>query len=102
MLMQPILAALLSRWFISFIGTAILAGLAWFFGPFLPQLEDPVIRIALIVIMLLVWAGANLLLDMRRRLRDLVLAHGVTANVAGASATNEEAEALRNRLTTAL
>jgi type VI secretion system protein ImpL len=94
-----------SRWFISLIGTAILAGLAWYFGPLLPQLEDVVIRIALIVTMLLIWAGANLLLDMQRRLRDLALAKGVTANLGGpasSQAMDEEADALRGRLTTAL
>jgi type VI secretion system protein ImpL len=102
--MQP-LAILLSRWFVTFIGTAILAGLIWFFGPLLSQAEDSQIRFALIVATLLIWAGVNLLLDAQRKHRDLTLAEGATASIVGSApplATNEEAEALRNRLKTAL
>ena len=52
--MQPFVAGLLSRWLASFIGTAILAALAWFFGPLLPQFEDATTRLAFIVAILLV------------------------------------------------
>jgi type VI secretion system protein ImpL len=102
--MQP-LAILISRWFITFIGTAILAGLLWLFGPLLPPVEDAEIRFVLIAAMLLIWAGVNLLLDAQRKHRDLALTEGATASVIGStpvSAVNEEAEALRNRLRTAL
>ena len=54
----------------------------------------------MILLMLLIWGGANLLLDARRRRRDAALARGVTASVS-AEAT-EEAAALRDRLTNAL
>ena len=30
--MKPVADILLSRWFISLVGTALLGGLAWFFG----------------------------------------------------------------------
>ena len=50
--------------------------------------------------MLLIWGGGNLLLDVRRRRRDAALARGVTASVA--TEATEEAQALRDRLTTAL
>ncbi len=38
--MNAVLAFLVARWVVSFIGTALLAALVWFFGPFLDQLED--------------------------------------------------------------
>ncbi len=100
--MQPILAALLSRWSVSLVGTLILAALVWLFGPLLPQLEDDLSRLAIVVAMLLLWAGGNLLLDWRRRHRDQALAAGVTASLGGGTAADEEAEALRRRLETAL
>ena len=65
---------LTSRWCISFIGTALLAGLAWFFAPLLPGFEDWPPRVALIVALLLVWGGGNALLDLRRLRRDAALA----------------------------
>jgi len=97
-------AFLVSRWFVTFIGTALLALLIWFFGPFLPVLEDWNIRLAIVVAMLALWAGLNLVLTIRRAHREAALAKGVTeappdpASVASA----EEAAALQEKLTTAL
>jgi len=85
-----------SRWCISLAGTALLAGLAWWFAPLVPSFEDPVARAALMLFMLLIWAVANLLLELRQHRRDQVLASGLTADTA------EEAAALRDKLTTAL
>ena len=79
--MKPVTEILSSRWFISLIGTSLLAGLTWFFAPLLPRFEDPAARLAVILFMLLIWGGANLLLDARRRRRDVALARGVTASV---------------------
>jgi type VI secretion system protein ImpL len=87
---------LTSRWCISFVGTALLAGLAWVFGPLLPRLEDWPIRLALVLVMLLAWAVANLLVELRRRERDSALAAGVTADAAA------EAAALGEKLAAAL
>ena len=98
--MKPVIAIVTSRWFISFVGTALFAGLVWVFAPLLPEFEEPSIRLAVILAMLLIWGGADLLLDVRRRRRDAALAKGVTAS-SGTAAT-EEAAALRDRLTTAL
>jgi type VI secretion system protein ImpL len=92
------LETLMSRWCISFIGTALLAGLAWFFAPLLPGFEDWPPRVALIVALLLAWGGGNALLDLRRLQRDAALAKGIAAS----SEQTEEAQALRTRLTTAL
>ena len=38
--MNAVLAFLVSRWFLSFVGIALLAVLVWFFGPFLEFLES--------------------------------------------------------------
>ncbi len=88
------------RWGISFVGIALLAGLAWFFAPLLAGFEDWRPRLAIIVALLLVWGAGNTLLDIGRRRRDATLARGIVANP-GEEET-EEAQALRTRLTTAL
>ncbi len=94
--MNRILGMLVSRWSISFLGTALLAALAWVFGPLLPPLADWPMRLALVLVMLLVWAVANLLLELLRRGRETALEAGLT------SQTAEEAAALRDKLSTAL
>jgi type VI secretion system protein ImpL len=97
-------SVILSRWFVTFIGTALLALLIWFFGPFLPVLEDWYIRRAIVIAMFTLWSGFNLILTIRRAQRNAALAKGVTATppdpVSIASA--EETAALRDRLSTAL
>ena len=95
---------LVSRWLVSFVGTAVLAAIVWFFGPFWAALNGWGIRLAIIVAMLALWAGINLALDMRRARRDAALAKGVaeTAPDPTATASAEEAAALQDRLTTAL
>ena len=102
--MKSAIDVLFSRWALSFIGVALLAVLVWFFGPLLTPLESWLARLAIIAAMLLVWAGANLLLDLRRRRREAALTEGVTAGAVDTSATAkaEEVAALRERLTTAL
>src|ERR1700678_1595823 len=94
--MNSVIGVLLSRWTISLLGTALLAGLLWVFGPLLPQLEDWPIRLVLVLVMLLIWAVANLLLELRRRGRDTTLTAGLT------SSTAEETAALGDKLATAL
>jgi type VI secretion system protein ImpL len=98
--MKPIIAMLTSRWSISLVGTAALAGLAWFFAPLLPGFEDAPPRVMLIVMLLLAWGGGNALLDARRLRRDAALARGIAAG--DGAAETEEAQALRARMTTAL
>lgn len=102
--MTGLRAVLVARWFISFVGTALLALLLWFFGPFVPALEGWGIRLAIIIAMLAVWAGVNLALDLRHARRDAALAGGVTQTVVdpAAFASAEEAAALQDRLATAL
>jgi type VI secretion system protein ImpL len=97
-------AFLISRWFVTFVGTALLALLVWFFGPFLPVLEDWNIRLAIVVAMLVLWAGLNLGLAIRRARRDAALAKGVTETPPDPAsiASTEEAAALQDKLTTAL
>jgi type VI secretion system protein ImpL len=95
---------LFSRWFLSFVGTMLLAILVWFFGPLVPVLESSLVRLAIVVVMVVLWAGVNLLLDMLKRRRDIALTAGLTeaADDQGAVARAEEAAALRDKLTTAL
>ncbi|HEX5326132.1 MAG TPA: type VI secretion system membrane subunit TssM, partial [Acetobacteraceae bacterium] len=103
--MTPAMNALTSRWFISFIGAAVLAGLIWVFGPLLSQTEGWTSRLVLIVVVLLIWAGANLLLEVRRQRRDAALTQGMAQEGMATSAdtaADEEAAALHDRLTTAL
>jgi type VI secretion system protein ImpL len=97
-------AFFVSRWFISFGGTAILALLVWFFGPFVPAFEGWSIRLTIVVVLLALWAGLNLMLDLRRARRDAALAKGVTETPRDptAVASAEEAAALQEKLTTAL
>jgi len=102
--MSAVLAFLVARWALSFIGTAIFAALVWFFGPFLAELEGWIPRLVIILLMFAVWAGVNLLLDWRRRRREAALAAGVADAAADpvANASAEEVAALRDKLTTAL
>ena len=102
--MASMLRFLVSRWFLSLIGTALLAVLVWFFGPFLAVLEGWLARLIVVGIMLLIWAAVNLLLDWLRRRRDQALTAGVAGGATDPSvaATAEETAALRDKLTSAL
>jgi type VI secretion system protein ImpL len=102
--MSAVLAFLVARWVLTFIGTALLAALLWVFGPFLEALEDWVVRLVVILLMFAVWAGVNLLFDWRRRRCERALAEGVAAGAPDPAevASAEEAAALREKLTTAL
>ena len=102
--MRAVLRFLGSRWFLSFLGVALLGVLVWLFGPFLSFLEDWIPRAIVIAVMLLVWAGVNIWLDRRRRKNEAALVAGVTAAQADptAAASAEEVAAMRDKLTTAL
>ena len=71
--MTALRAFSVSRWLVTFIGTALLALLVWFFGPFLPVLEDWYIRRAIVIAMFVLWAGFNLILTIHRVQRDAAL-----------------------------
>ena len=88
---------LLSRWPISLLGTALLAGLAWVFGPLWPPLEPVLPRVIAVQTLLVAWAVLNALLDWRRRARDAALTAGLSEAVAG-----EESAAVGQTLTKAL
>ena len=95
---------LLSRWVLSFVGIAILAALAWLFGPLIPAFESWVPRLAVVVGLLLVWATSNLLLDLLHRRREQKLESGVAEKTPEKAddGAGEEAAALRERMSTAL
>jgi type VI secretion system protein ImpL len=102
--MRAVLRFLGSRWFLSFIGVALLGVLIWLFGPFLSFLESWISRAIVILVMLLIWGGVNFWLDRRRRRNENALVEGVTAAQTDttASASAEEVAAMREKLTTAL
>ena len=100
--MRAVLRFLGSRWFLTFVGIAVLGVLVWLFGPFLSLLEDWQPRAIVIAAMVLLWGGLNFWLDRRRRKREAALLKGVTAVDPTAAASAEEADAVREKLTTAL
>jgi type VI secretion system protein ImpL len=102
--MRAVLRFLGSRWFLSFLGVALLSALVWLFGPFLSFLEDWLPRVIVIVVMLLIWGGVNFWLDRRRKKNETALVEGVTAvqSDPSAAASAEEIAAMRDKLTTAL
>ena len=61
--MNRLFAFLIARWALSFVGTALLGTLVWFFGPFLSFLESWEIRVALIILMFLVKLSAAVILS---------------------------------------
>ena len=78
--MRAVLRFLGSRWFLSFVGVALLAVLVWLFGPFLSYLEDWMPRAVVIAVMVLIWLASNLWLDRRRsEEREPPWSQGVTA-----------------------
>ncbi len=98
---------LLSRWFLTLIGTALIGGVIWYFGPLLPEFEEDWRRVAVIAGLGVVWLLSNLLLDARRRRRDRVLMVGITKAAPAAApevATpgQEEASAIAEKLATAM
>jgi type VI secretion system protein ImpL len=97
-------AALASwRWASSLLGVSVLSALLWTFGPYLAPLQGSWVRLGLIVAIVALWAGVNFLLDLRRRRREAALTAGVAAGPeAGARAAEEEAAALRERMSEAL
>ena len=74
--MARTIALLTSRWCTSFVGVALLAGVAWFFAPLLPGFEDWPPRVALVMALLMAWAGVNAMLDLRRLRLEAALAKG--------------------------
>ena len=99
-----VIGVLLSRWVLSFVGIVLLALLVWVFGPLLDMLESWLPRLVLVLLLLLGWAGANLLLDRRRRGRERALEEGVTGPTParGETGAAEEAAALAGRMSEAL
>ncbi len=95
------IAFLGSRWFLSFIGVAILGALVWFFGPLLSFLDGWIERAAVIVVLLLIWGLVNFLIGRRKTKAEDDLVKGA-AQAQGPSAGQEEVAALGEKLTTAL
>lgn len=86
----------LMRWLVTFVGVQFLCAIAWVLGPLVPALESIPSRLVLILLALIVWAAANLLLDLRSTKMESALATGMTG------AAQDEATAVRDRLAHAL
>src|ERR1035437_2993970 len=95
------MAFLGSRWFLSFIGVAILAVLVWFFGPLLAVLDGWIERAAVIAVLVMIWGLVNFLIGRRKSKAEDALVKGA-AQAQGPSAGQEEVAALGDKLVQAL
>jgi type VI secretion system protein ImpL len=100
--MKNFFSFFISRWFLSFIGVAVLSALVWSFGPFLAALSGILVRAIIIVLLLLIWFGINFWLHLRRKKKDEQLADGVAAATPGDVAAAGEIAALGDKLKTSL
>ena len=100
--MRAMLGFFTSRWFLTGIGAALLAALAWIFGPLLAALEDWPLRAAIVAAIVLVWFGVNFWIMRRRNKADADLVAGAAGGAAAADASAEEVAAMRAKLTSAL
>ena len=87
----------LMRWVVTLVGVQLLCGVVWVIGPLLAALESWPARLALIMGLLLAWAAANLLLDLRSARRDAALAQGAAGEAGAVGAKLGEALALMRR-----
>ncbi len=102
--MRAVLRFLGSRWFLSFIGVALLGVLVWLFGPFLSFLEAWIPRAIVIVGDAADLGRREFLARSAAQEERDALVEGVTAAPAdpSAAASAEEVAAMRDKLTTAL
>jgi type VI secretion system protein ImpL len=101
--MSAFLRLLRSRWSLSLLGIVLLAVLVWLFGPLLPPLEGWVARLAIVLLLLVLWAGVNLVLDWLARRHDSALSAGLTESLSKSDeAASEEAMALSEKFAAAL
>jgi type VI secretion system protein ImpL len=101
--MNAVLGFFVSRWFLSFIGAALLCVLVWFFGPLLAFLEDVIPRAAVIAAILLIWLVVNLLIGWRRSKADDALVKGAASGPSASEiASADEASAMGDKLSQAL
>ena len=84
-------------------GLVLLAWLVWFVGPLVPALDPWVIRAGIIMVLGMVWAGANWWIRRRHRLRDKALTAGLLAQQGSRhDVAAEEVAAVGEKLSTAL
>ena len=88
------MSRLMGRWVLSFVGTALLAGMLWLFGPLWPPLEPVLPRVVAVQSLFVLWAVGNAGADWRRRARDAALNAGLSAG--------EESAAVAQAFRTAL
>lgn len=114
-MLKTLLSFLGSRWFVSLVGASALAALVWFLGPLLGMgetrpLEDDSVRLAIVFVILLVWALAMQWTLVRQRADNTRLVEALARPAPTAAAAKpdpmddagaEELAILRQRLTEA-
>jgi type VI secretion system protein ImpL len=102
---------LTARWFLTLLGTTVLALLVWFIGPLLgfagrEPLAAAAVRWWVIAVLFGIWLAVQLVRALRARLRNRRLVDGLTAEEAppdpAETASEEELAALRERFSSAL
>ena len=90
----------MSRWLYSLTGVALLCGIVWWVGPLLWWLEDWPPRASIAVTLLIIWAAANLLIEVRHEATEQALTTGLAEDPAAAA--DGEKTAIEAKLTAAL
>ncbi|HVJ51857.1 MAG TPA: type VI secretion system membrane subunit TssM [Aliidongia sp.] len=104
---EALIAYFLNRWTTSFAGIGMASLIVWYLGPLVPGFQNPLMRVGLILIFVLVWGAVNGALSWRRRRRENALVDGVAKGDAGPSRDlradkAEEVGRLRERMRGAL
>ncbi|MGF7212414.1 type VI secretion system protein ImpL [Skermanella aerolata] len=104
---KPVLAVVGSQWFLTLLGALILSLLVWYFGTLIgfgdwQPLAGDIARLLVILVILLVWAGANLAVQARRRQANAKLVSDLTAPAAQPDPGQAEVGELARRFQEAL
>lgn len=101
--MKRLLAILVGRWCLSFVGAVALAVLVWFLGPLLAFLEGVASRLVAVAVIFLVWLLVNLTISYfarraQKRMVDQLTDTKADPASAARKAADEEVALLRERL----
>jgi len=104
---NPILQLVFTTWGSTFGIVALFAGMVWFYLPYLPvpAFQSPVLRMALIIAMMVLWVLGNWIIHHRKKKKERALDVGLTAS-AGPSKQEDaaagELAAMSEKLKTSL
>ena len=109
--MKALARLVTARWFLTLLGTVLLALLVWFVGPLFgfagrEPLASTAVRWWVIAVLFAVWASVQLVRALRARLRNRKLVDGLTAETMppdpAETASQEELAALHERFSSAM